>query len=267
VSAASIPEGARCARHPEDDAIDLCARCGDFVCKRCGVEIDGRRWCATCEPHAGDPFPWERRAEIGYPRAFVLTMRAAIAGDAVLARGFRDRSIVPAIAFGLLVAVPVVWVIAGVSIAMGAPAPEPDLHPAIVWLDSDAGLITLAMLAPLRFTLEVFMFSGAWWLGLKAAGVARRPFDQIVRSLAYTHGATAVLDLCGLLPAPQGNFALLVALLVSMVIQGRALGIAMRATSGQMVLAGVVMITVLFTLFCGIGLTVVGAVFFLGPGM
>lgn len=44
-----IPSGARCGTHPEIAAVDLCKRCGRFLCGEC-IELVGED--AYCEPCA-----------------------------------------------------------------------------------------------------------------------------------------------------------------------------------------------------------------------
>lgn len=47
------PSGATCPRHPGVLAVDVCERCGRFVCGDCEVLRDERTWCAECAavPH------------------------------------------------------------------------------------------------------------------------------------------------------------------------------------------------------------------------
>ncbi|MDD9937923.1 MAG: RDD family protein [Myxococcales bacterium] len=48
MSAHEIPDGARCAEHPEDAAATVCHRCGGFACEPCTRLRDGERHCAAC---------------------------------------------------------------------------------------------------------------------------------------------------------------------------------------------------------------------------
>jgi hypothetical protein len=57
---AQAPANARCAVHPQLNAVDTCARCGSYVCNRC-LEIEGAdAYCTECfekvstkSPHGG----------------------------------------------------------------------------------------------------------------------------------------------------------------------------------------------------------------------
>ncbi len=39
---------ARCPRHPESAAVELCVRCGSFVCTACVVPRQGESYCVDC---------------------------------------------------------------------------------------------------------------------------------------------------------------------------------------------------------------------------
>lgn len=47
------PVGATCPRHPSALAVDVCERCGRFVCGDCAVLKDEKTWCSECAavPH------------------------------------------------------------------------------------------------------------------------------------------------------------------------------------------------------------------------
>jgi hypothetical protein len=42
------PAGARCAQHPEDEAVLTCARCGDFACSACADALGSQPRCKRC---------------------------------------------------------------------------------------------------------------------------------------------------------------------------------------------------------------------------
>lgn len=42
------PAGATCPRHSAVLAVDVCERCGRFVCGDCAVLLDDKTWCAEC---------------------------------------------------------------------------------------------------------------------------------------------------------------------------------------------------------------------------
>lgn len=41
----------RCPRHPEQNASDVCSRCGAFVCALDRAELDGKVYCGDCAVH------------------------------------------------------------------------------------------------------------------------------------------------------------------------------------------------------------------------
>ena len=46
---AALTAGARCARHPEERAVDVCSRCGSFVCAECEeISTGDEVFCAAC---------------------------------------------------------------------------------------------------------------------------------------------------------------------------------------------------------------------------
>jgi hypothetical protein len=47
----AVSSGARCALHPDRDALRTCARCGAFMCGECGASADGR--CGACAGRDG----------------------------------------------------------------------------------------------------------------------------------------------------------------------------------------------------------------------
>jgi uncharacterized RDD family membrane protein YckC len=48
IETAPVPEGARCAQHPELPAVALCSRCGSYSCRDCTRGRDGRAYCSQC---------------------------------------------------------------------------------------------------------------------------------------------------------------------------------------------------------------------------
>ncbi|MGI5864081.1 MAG: YIP1 family protein [Myxococcales bacterium] len=71
---------ARCARHPEVEAIEVCGRCGAFACARCATRNrEGQVICAACaeriHPHSWI-VPWEERQKHGLLKAYWLTTKA-----------------------------------------------------------------------------------------------------------------------------------------------------------------------------------------------
>jgi hypothetical protein len=56
----SFPAGARCAHHPEREAVRTCTRCGNYLCAECGSSGSGV--CLQCAARlgAGHGFPFNR---------------------------------------------------------------------------------------------------------------------------------------------------------------------------------------------------------------
>ena len=83
-SSAGVPSGARCATHPDRAASYTCQRCGNFLCFECTrlTAESGDVFCPTCEAKAPSTIPWERRKELGVPRAFWETLKETLTSPA-----------------------------------------------------------------------------------------------------------------------------------------------------------------------------------------
>lgn len=262
MSSAPVPDGARCSRHPATDASATCARCGDFLCDACTRTLpDGTRACAACEPMAGEAFPWERRAELGVLRAFTETLAGTWTTPAALyARGFRDRSVVPALAFGLVLHTPITVAVTLLTI-------EPRLAEIgpLAWYFGESGRIVRAIASPATFVLGAVLFAAFWWIGLRAVGAPKKPFAQILRAIAYVQGACAPLAVAALLsgraaPIVSGA-ALWTATLVRFVMQGRALSALTGASPLRVTAAALVMLLAIFAVLCGLATCVIYLLF------
>ncbi len=248
----AVPEGARCGRHPESEAAALCARCGDFLCTGCAIAIEGASYCASCEPLAGEPFPWERRGELGIARAMAATtLGTLLRTRATFAPGFRDRSVLPSIVYAIALSAPVAWIQAAVELAWPSDRRElfaSDRLEPLRWLSSDAAQIARAVGSPLVTLAYVGIFSVAWIAGLRLSGAPRTASSHVVRAVAYVAGATAPLSLAALLPDVLGGPLALVLGVFAIVLQGRALRAITRASGWRIFAAGLVM-TLAITLF------------------
>lgn len=246
----AIPEGARCGRHPEVGASALCARCGDFLCASCAIPIDGASYCERCEDRAGEAFPWERRSELGIGRALVATtIGVLVRTRATFAPGFRDRSVLPALAYAIVLGWPVAWIRAAVELAWRTPErAAAERVPWIGWMSSDAGLVAQAVAMPIVVGAAIGVYSAAWWLGLVVVGVGRRKLSLVVRAVAYTQGALAPFTLVALLP-DMAEVPLTVVLTVyGLVVTGRALGAITGASGWRVTGAAVVLVLALVAL-------------------
>ncbi|NVJ19328.1 YIP1 family protein [Myxococcus sp. AM010] len=69
-----------CAVHPELRSLHACGRCGSFACARClrkGARDEPL--CAACHDRVpADALPWDRRDELGTPRAYWQTCVAVM---------------------------------------------------------------------------------------------------------------------------------------------------------------------------------------------
>lgn len=237
-------EGARCAHHVEAAAEHACARCGDFLCVRCvAVGHEDGAYCDGCAEHAGPAFPWEERGELGLGRALTRTLLGTLFGArALYARGFRDRSALPALAYGIALSTPVALVLAAVELLWPSPIRLAlSRMLASGWMFSDAAVLARGLGAPLLFVVSTLLVASVWWVGLKGASAATRPFSHVVRACAYVSGSMAPLQLCELLPGPTGGL-LVGVLLITIALQGLALQGTLRVKGSRVLGAAIVAI-------------------------
>jgi len=71
-----IPADARCAVHARSRALDVCSRCGAFVCAECVGSRFGTVLCAGCLQRASDP------GEEVLPGIVILALAGAFVGFA-----------------------------------------------------------------------------------------------------------------------------------------------------------------------------------------
>jgi hypothetical protein len=217
------PEGARCARHPEREAVSTCPRCGKPVCPACAIDLPSGRACPDCAARetaagAGGPAgtPWERRREIGWGRG----LRDTIAGVLFHPTGF-FAAMPPAgglegpLTFVLLLSVirtiastAPTLVATGVYGAVLLPPGAEGLPPEVQALLR--GGFTLGAFqiccSPLEALIEAFVGAGLLHLALLVTGGARRGFEATLRVVCYAgaFGAVAV----ALLPLGLGAVAI-----------------------------------------------------------
>lgn len=259
----SAPAGARCAQHVDAEATHACGRCGDFLCERCIARRVGEdAYCDRCADHAGPAFPWEQRSELGVPRALGQTLLGTLTSPrALYARGFRDRSVVSALLYGVALSTPVALVLATVELAW--PSAE-RLRAAQGWLTgqgvlySDGAILARGLGAPLLFILAVSLMAVPWWVGLKGARASTRPFSHVVRACAYVQGSTAPLSLCALIPGAPDGALFLLGLVLTIGLQARALEGALSVSTsrvlGALLVAGVFGAFALIALAIAVGL-------------
>ena len=68
----------RCVRHPAREAAARCPGCGEFFCRECVVEHDGKLLCATCVARAAEA--GKRRSQ----RRAAMRRAAVTAGAAIM---------------------------------------------------------------------------------------------------------------------------------------------------------------------------------------
>jgi len=51
----------KCEKHPEREAIGVCANCGKAICAECRVEIEGKNYCKDC---VSELFEEEKKADL-----------------------------------------------------------------------------------------------------------------------------------------------------------------------------------------------------------
>lgn len=253
----SAPAGARCGRHPEAAARAICERCGDFVCPRCiARRIDEAVYCPSCARLAGEPFVWERREELGLARAWWATVVGVMTRPReTFAPGFRDRSLVPALGFGLIGATPVRFVVAMRELLRPSADRALGVGP-VGWLLGDEGVLARGLAAPITFVLGVLLLAGLFWGALRLVHRGRGTYAQAVRAVAYAQGAVAPLGLVGLLPSPLGGVLELATMALSFVLSAVSIAVVARAPAGRMVAAAALVLLGLVLLLALVGTTV-----------
>jgi hypothetical protein len=148
-----------------------------------------------------EAFPWERRGELGFVRAFadnlVLSIRAP---GRFYALEPRAASFWPAVAYGFVFEL----VVALATFAYAKTVGEAEMKSALAPLypqieevlpDATAKLDTLLgtsawaslLLCPIGYLLQVFSFAAVTWVGLRIARGLHTSFGHLVRLLAYAN--------------------------------------------------------------------------------
>lgn len=80
------PAGARCAKHTDAPAVDVCQRCGSFVCSGC-IEIRNEDvYCADCAKVLDQPPSKLSRVLVGLSGAWLLALLSML-GVVAFSRG------------------------------------------------------------------------------------------------------------------------------------------------------------------------------------
>ncbi len=188
--AANAP--AQCAVHPEVPAARPCEHCGTFACEPC-LELFEDRWicqeCLSLGRVRATAVPWARRDELGWVRAYLLTLWAMIRRPTVFFEQLRvERPMSDVIWFYLPTAL--VEPVAGALLAWDGPWYL--LEDALLPVASDlvlAGIahVSLSILASAhggwRGTLRVVLYTGSLATLLTLPSWSDLPFTLVVPSL------------------------------------------------------------------------------------
>jgi hypothetical protein len=249
---APLAEGARCGRHPEAPAIAICARCGDFVCAPCASRGAGdRRYCPRCEDFGRERFPWERRGELGLLRAFGATFFGSLLSPTrTFSLALRDRSFVPALAYGLFLNV------LSASGALAYDLIEGHVYSG-AWIVPQYTFVR-ALASPILFVLALGLLASLWWLALAIVGArSSSSFPQLARAMSYVTGSVAPFGVIAMRITPRGTVLLLAAwFLYQSVLQTLAVRSLARIEPWRAALAWVLVFLGLVGIFLSIGLTV-----------
>ncbi|MGE3636393.1 MAG: DUF4190 domain-containing protein [Sandaracinaceae bacterium] len=117
-----MTHGARCAVHPDVEAVDLCSRCGAYTCPECLDYTEAETLCVTCAQRVGKKAPASAAATTALVLALLSAMGCAplgpvgaILGHMELARIDRGESL-PAGRNLALGAIYVGWIITAIMV-------------------------------------------------------------------------------------------------------------------------------------------------------
>jgi hypothetical protein len=211
--AAALTPGSRCALHPDQAAVEICSRCGNFVCPQCLVlSASGRPHCTTCESRGEVDnwrVPWERRAEIGFFRGYwdttkavMFSPQASFQGMSPTGRGWWDplsyllvsclAGISGLLAFWALyfaILFPTLMSSMKADLKLGVP------EVAVIVI----AIISIVVLYPLLTVAFAFVWGGVEHLALRVLGVQTRGYEATVRAYCYASAPQiwGVIPLCG----------------------------------------------------------------------
>lgn len=195
-----------CAVHPELRSLHSCGRCGSFACSQCLRQGDrGQVLCVSC--HARTPVgevAWDRREELGTPRAFWDTcLDIILRPEATFERIQPSGTVGSSLGFAALCSL--VGIFTTALLYMGIMGLTPLLADAA---NADAGepegarFIGVAVfgawivLAPLMGLVTTLLMSSVDHLILRVAGSTEQPFAVTLRGNALSQAPY----LLGLIP-------------------------------------------------------------------
>ncbi|HEY3449669.1 MAG TPA: YIP1 family protein [Myxococcales bacterium] len=204
---------AHCALHSDRAAVDICSRCGAFACRECLViGADGQGVCSACLARQGGetgPLPWERRAELGFFKAYWETAKSVMfnpntAFDRVQPETGKwwdplSFSILSTFlgASGFMVFYGLFGAFGAFTALMGGSGK--DLSGALVAGIVLAVILAVLVLIPLSAVMTVFVGAGIEHLTLRLVGVQVRPFEATVRAYCYAQAPMfwGLVPVCG----------------------------------------------------------------------
>ncbi|WP_164012257.1 YIP1 family protein [Pyxidicoccus trucidator] len=195
-----------CAVHPELRSLHSCSRCGSFACAQCLRQSErGELLCATC--HARTPVglvAWDRREELGTPRAFWDTcMDIILRPEATFERIQPSGTVGSSLGFAALCSF--VGIFTTAFIYMGIMAVTPGASPAMEGDGVNPGAAraigvgvfgTWIVMAPIVGLCSTLLVSGVDHLILRVAGNTEHPFAVTLRGNALSQAPY----LLGLIP-------------------------------------------------------------------
>jgi hypothetical protein len=217
LTVSKVPADARCAIHLDHPAIDTCTRCGNFVCESCRVvSSTGVIFCINCQQRGEvDTWrvPWERRAEIGFFRAYWQTCKGVMVNPGTCFGGLAPETgrwwdplsfaIVSLYAgsIGMAVMYGLIFGIGGIAAALDKTPKGSDAAFGALGFGVGAVLLVLAFLVfvPISALISAFVWGGVDHLMLKLVGVKTRGYEATVRGMCYAQGPMifGLLPVCG----------------------------------------------------------------------
>jgi hypothetical protein len=190
------PSGALCARHPEREAVDVCSRCGDFICSLCSTPFAQKRFCPDCIDKAREQArysPWERRRKLGFVKGILETCKLVVLKPQNFFRRMpRTGGLSDPLFFTIILGVfsIMVGILQNLAIAVaggetGFPEEFGSLHAlgtgiAFVLITGLFGLVC----GPIFFAIDTLIWSACLHLGTLMLG-AKRGFETSFRIACY----------------------------------------------------------------------------------
>lgn len=245
------PPGARCANHPDREAVAVCDRCGNFGCHQCSLPLPQGRFCPACAERvrgADYSTPWERRQELGWGRALKETTSGVLFHPTEF-----FRRMPRAAGYDAPILYMIVWTFAGQvaqgilqlvmfalfgTAAMQRAGAENELEQVFQAMALGGGVTIVSVIvniicAPIAAVIGAFVVGGICHLGLLITGGAKNGFEATVRVVCYWQSFTVL----NVILLPVGLFLMLL---------GLAVGPEFGALAGMGVPAGVAALAVLF---------------------